>query len=268
MRARSVALFCLLPSLGFAAGFEGVIETTMEMAPNSSGTAKTHVSQDGKFRSESVITMTGLSGRGGTGHVMKQLVLGSQQKPNVVTLVDLENKTYQEMDLSKLDAMKSQKKAEKKGEWKIVKQGKDTVAGRPCDKVQLTRPSEQVDACLASDKLGDVSWMRQLTRQQSDEDGWYAKLQKDKLGTFPLRLESSKNGTRQLKMTVTRVAEQKVPATMFEVPAGYTKNEGMGMGHGMSPAQREQMRQSMEGAMKNMTPEQRAKMQQLMGGQQ
>ena len=66
-------------------------------------------------------------------------------------------------------------------------------------------------------------------------------------------------------MELTKAEKKSLPASLFEVPAGYTKQEGMmGAAGAMSPEAAEQMKKAME----NMTPEQRKQMEEMMKKQQ
>ena len=67
-------------------------------------------------------------------------------------------------------------------------------------------------------------------------------------------------------MELTKAEKKSLPASMFEIPAGYTKQEGMMGAAGVmaSPEQQEQMRKAME----NLTPEQRKQIEDMMKARQ
>jgi hypothetical protein len=68
-----------------------------------------------------------------------------------------------------------------------------------------------------------------------------------------------------MTMELTKIEKKSVPASLFEVPAGYKKQEGMAGAMGVaSPEAQEQMRKAME----NLTPEQRKQIEDMMSKQQ
>ena len=76
---------------------------------------------------------------------------------------------------------------------------------------------------------------------------------------------SSENGTKVL-MEVVKIDKKPLPASIFEIPEGYTKSEGgvMGAVGGMSGPRVDAAREQMQEAMKKLTPEQRDMMEKMM----
>ncbi len=68
----------------------------------------------------------------------------------------------------------------------------------------------------------------------------------------------------KLTMEVVKADKQSLPASTFDIPAGYTKSEGGLDMSGVSNPQIDDARKKMQEALKNMTPEQRARFEQMM----
>ena len=90
---------------------------------------------------------------------------------------------------------------------------------------------------------------------------------------LPLKSITTTGDGAIVTMEVVKVNKKALPASTFELPAGYTKSEGgmMDMMGGMSGPQADEARKKlgdaqkqMEDAMKNMTPEQREMIQKMM----
>jgi hypothetical protein len=70
-------------------------------------------------------------------------------------------------------------------------------------------------------------------------------------------VERNKAGDERLRMEIVKVERRKLPASLFEVPAGYRETSMMGM-MAQTPEQQKQLedaQKKMEEAMKDMSPE-------------
>jgi hypothetical protein len=67
-------------------------------------------------------------------------------------------------------------------------------------------------------------------------------------------------------MEVVKVDKKSLPASMFEIPADYSKSAGgmMDMMGGMSGPQADEAKKKMDDAMKNLSPEQRDMIEKMM----
>ena len=83
---------------------------------------------------------------------------------------------------------------------------------------------------------------------------------------LPLKYIMTTGDGSKVTMEVVKVDKKSLPASTFEIPAGYTKSEGgiMGMMGGMSGPQADEAKKRMDEAMKNMTPEQREMIEKMM----
>ena len=83
---------------------------------------------------------------------------------------------------------------------------------------------------------------------------------------LPLKsIITTEDGTKAT-MEVVKVDKKSLPASTFEIPAGYTKSAGgmMDMMGGMSGPQADEAKKRMDEALKNMSPEQREMIEKMM----
>ena len=146
-RALAAAL-CLaaVPALAF----EGVIDTKMTAAGGEMGGKPMNVSGAGKIsikglntRMDQEMNMPGVSGP------MKQTVIHRADEPDVTYILHDANKTY-----TKIVADKDEPSTDKSKEWSVKKIGKDTVAGRPTEHVQVFHEGEGPDGRLGRHRPG------------------------------------------------------------------------------------------------------------------
>lgn len=151
-------------------------------------------------------------------------------------------------------------------EWTISRAGKDKVAGFACENVKATRKGEDDtwEACLARDFLSSA-WMRLLA--EDEEQGWIVAAQRAGVKGYPVRMISrGSDGKEKHRFEVVKVERRKLPASLFEVPAGYRETGVMGT-MAQTPEQQRQMEEAqkkMEEAMKEMSPEQKKAMEEMM----
>jgi hypothetical protein len=87
-----------------------------------------------------------------------------------------------------------------------------------------------------------------------------AALEKAGLDGLPIRWASNEGRDGEFVLELVKVKHESVPASTFEVPAGYTSRDS---GSARSASDR---RARMENAMKSLTPEQRKRIEQLLQG--
>jgi hypothetical protein len=252
-RALAAAL-CLaaVPALAF----EGVIETKMTMnrgaADANPGTGPSTMTGSG------LITVKGLSSRMeqqmslpgmGSG---KTVVIHRADDPNTTYILNDGSKTYSKHTIEKNDESEGAK-------WTVKKLGKDTVAGRSTEHVQVSKEGGQdqlevwIDKNLVS--AGDLE--KAFNAGGRGQSGWWAALRKEGVAGVPLRvLSKNAKGETVVTWEATSVKSQSVPDSAFAIPAGYTESKGFG---GMVPGggNRDQMLQKL-------TPEQRKQVEEMM----
>ena len=246
------------------AQFEGEITMKMTMREGS-GTGKAYISKVGA-RSEIDMQTAKMP--------LKMVTLMKFANPDLMYLINDATKTYSEMDLKKLKEQTAKYQGQKSRDtWKLQKLGRETVNGYSCEHVLLTRTdgSKSESEWWTTKDIAGLSYdtMRGLVRRQDASDEGVAKALKDAgADGFVVKMVTREKGDPNplATMELTKAERKSVPAALFEVPAGYTKQEGMlGAASVMSsPEQQEKIRKAME----NLTPEQRKQLEELMKSRQ
>jgi hypothetical protein len=188
--------------------------------------------------------------------------------PDVIYLINDKAKTYSEVDTKKAREQAAKMTGEKDKEAYSVKiLGSEKVLGYATKHVLLSRPSDksEMEAWTTRDLLGlSYESMKGLMRRGAQDEGSLIKALKDAgaEGFFVKMVTREKGKTEPLTtMDITKAEKRSLPASMFEVPAGYAKQDGMmGAAGVVSPEAAEQMKKAME----NLTPEQRKQMEEMM----
>ena len=118
---------------------------------------------------------------------------------------------------------------------------------------------DEMEVCVAKDLGASGAWLDAMSRRQRGGSMFKA-LTDAGLTGFPVRWIVRRSGEKDALTTLelTRFEKASVPASTFEIPAGYKKVSGYDT-H-MTPEQEEAMRKAME----NMTPEQRKQFEEMM----
>jgi hypothetical protein len=243
------------------AQFEGEIDMKIT-GQGMTGTGKVFVSKAGS-RSEMDMQTAQMP--------LHMVTLMKFSNPDVTYLVNDKAKTYTEMNLKKARESAA-KTTGAKEPYSAKLLGSERVLGYSTKHVLLSRPGENSDmeAWTTKDILGlSYESMRGLMRRRAgDDDSSMIKALRDAgADGFFVKMITREKGKAESLMTMelTKAEKRSVPASMFEVPPGYTKQEGMmGAAGVVSPEAAEQMRKAME----NMTPEQRKQMEEMMKKQQ
>ena len=252
-----VAALCLaaVPALAF----EGVIETKMTMTSSKMGGSGGPASVSGtgtisvkglNSRMEQQMTLPGVTGP------VKQVMIHCADEPDTTYIVHDLNKTYQKISADKNDHDESQA-----SKWTVKKLGKDTVAGRTTEHVQVSREGGEamevwIDKNLVS--AGDLE--KAFSQAGRGGGGWWQALKKEGVVGIPLKVVANNKGESGVTWEATSVKSQSVPDSAFKVPAGYTESK-TSLGGSMTPDQQKQMRDQM---MQRLTPEQRQQMEEMM----
>jgi hypothetical protein len=208
---------------------------------------------------------------------MKMVTLAKHDNPEVIYKLDDADKTYTEMNVAKLRAMAGQNQPTEK--VSVKKLGEEKVLGYKTQHVLVTQGDTAMDMWTTKE-LGDFETYQKL---QSGHAGGRGALGGEAMLTalkdagadgMPVKTIANLPGGAKATMEITKVEKQSLPASTFEIPAGYTKSSGGPMDAmmgGMSSQQSEEVkakmdeaRKRMDDAMKNMTPEQRKMMEQMM----
>ena len=189
---------------------------------------------------------------------MKQTVIHRADEADVTYILHDANKTY-----TKIVADKDEASTDKSKEWSVKKIGKDTVAGRPTEHVQVFHEGKDpmdvwVDTALVS--AGDLE--KAFAAGDRRQGGWWQALKKAGVAGIPLKVVAKNEKGGGMTWEALSVKSQSVPDSAFKNPPGFTEaKSGSGIGSSLTPEQQQQMRQQM---MQRLTPEQREQMEQMM----
>jgi P pilus assembly/Cpx signaling pathway, periplasmic inhibitor/zinc-resistance associated protein len=256
-RALAFAL-CLAAVPAFA--FEGLIETKMTLSSSK-------MSESGGPRSVSgtgTISLKGLNSRmeqqmtlPGVGGPVKQVVIHRADEPNTTYILHEQNKTYQ-----KLTSEKGERDDSAASKWKVKKLGKDTIAGRSTEHVQVTHEGrgDVMDVWIDKNLVSSGDLEKAFSASEGQGGGWWQALKKEGVAGIPLKVVASTNkGEGGVTWEATSVKPQSVPDSAFKIPSGYTESKASG--GSMTPEQQQQVRQQM---MERLTPEQRKQVEEMM----
>jgi hypothetical protein len=257
-RALAVAL-CLAAVPAFA--FEGVIETKMTMnrgAMDAHAGGNPAASQT-SLTGTGLITVKGLSSRmeqqmaipgmGGG----KTIVIHRADEPNTTYILNDGSKTYSKHTIEKNDESEGSK-------WTVKKLGKDTVAGRSTEHVQVSKEGgqDQLDVWIDKNLVSAGDLEKAFNAGGRGQSGWWAALRKEGVAGVPLKvLSKNAKGETVVTWEATSVKSQSVPDSAFAIPAGYTESKGFGGMMAPGGASREEMLQKL-------TPEQRKQVEEMM----
>lgn len=239
------------------AQFEGEVDMKIT-SPGMSGTGRMYVSKVGARTTMELKTAK---------MPMKMTTLMKFANPDVMYMINDESRTYSEMNLKETRESVAKMRTEKEP-YTVKVLGSERVLGYSTKHVLLSRPSErsEMEIWTTKDILGlNYESMRGLMRRDANRDeGTIAKALHDAgADGFFARMITREKGKPEptSTMELTRAEKKSVPGSLFEIPPGYTKQEGiMGAAGVVSPEAAEQMRKAME----NMTPEQRKQLEEMM----
>ena len=263
-RISPTLLALLLAGSSALAQFEGVLEMKMTTATKDQeigggGTMSVQVAQAGT-RCEMNMQMGAMG--------MKMVVLQKTDTPNTLYHVNDANKTYTEIDLSKMREMAGQQQDSRK--YTVEKLGQESILGYKTQHVLVKEKNPDgkgttTEMWTAKDLLDYVTFSKMQVHQgKGGSEEALAKALKDAgADGLPLKSISTTADGTKVTMEVTKADKKSLPASTFEIPAGYTKSAG-GMMGGMSGPQADEAKKKMDEALKNMSPEQREMIEKMM----
>ena len=272
----SPILFALALAAGTAlAQFEGVLEMKVTSAgkDNEFGGGGTMVAAVAKAgaRCEMNMHMGEMA--------MKMVVLQRTDTPNRLYHINDANKTYTEMDLAKMQEMAGQVQDTRK--YSVEKLGQETILGYRTQHVLVKEQDSgngkgmTTEMWTAKDLLDYATFSKMQARpgKKGGQEALAKALKEAGADGLPLKSISTTADGTKVTMDVVKVDKKSLPASTFEIPAGYTKSEGglMDMMGGISGPEADEARKSMgnaqqkmQEALKNMSPEQREMIEKMM----
>jgi len=277
MRRRTTpTLIALLVATAPAfAQFEGVLAMKLAVeapggAGGGTGTMNVSVSKAGT-RSEVDMQM-GTMG-------IKTVMLQRNDTPNTLIRINDASKTYTEFDQSKAQTNAAQRADAKR--YTVEKLGQETLLGYKTQHVRVKEENAAngkgaVSEVWTAKELLDYatfSKMQAGRNQAASEAALLKALKGAGADGMPLKSVTTTGDGTRITMEVVSVDKKSLPASTFEVPAGYTKSAGglMDTMAGMSGPQADEAKKQLDDAkkrmneaLKNMTPEQRAMFEKMM----
>jgi Domain of unknown function (DUF4412) len=243
-----------------SADFEGVLDA--KISGRMTGTVRTWISKDG-LRSETELHPPDAA-QANAGKTIRSITIVKVVEPGRTYILDEARKTY-----FVVESKGEESEPDAGDDAYVVKRiGRDTVAGYACERVDVTsKHGSESELCIAADFFGNDAWYRLFQlRERGKPTGLHKALLDAGVKGLPIRWQrKSKSDEDAFTMELVSAKKQRVPASTFEIPAGYTKRESV------MPAMSPESAAKLDEAMKNMTPEQRKKMEELMkrmkGGQ-
>lgn len=255
--------FVLAAVLSFAsaiasAQFEGIASFKMTTGSGSEmtsrGDGKIFLSPAG-YRVEWMMDLSSMKkdreGAKAAPPTMAMTMLARKADPGKLYMLNDAKKTYSVVDASK--AVEERGKTPKET-FTVKKLGSDTVAGVSCQNALLTSSKgTEIEVCAAKELAASNDWLASLNRRNPEGAAWLTALKEHGIEGFPLRWVIRKKGSTQplTTMEMTRIEKKPLPASLFDVPAGYTQTQ-FAM-RGLTPEQEKALSSMRE----NMTPEQR-----------
>lgn len=146
------------------------------------------------------------------------------------------------------------KKSQRK--WKVERLGRDTVAGLACEKAALTSDDgDRTEVCVSREIMPSAAWLNAWNRREEQRSPLMA-LKDSGLEGFPIRwlFHANADGASST-LELVRFERRSLPASLFEIPAGY--KESSGYDTLFTPEQKSRRDAARRNAYANMTPEQR-----------
>jgi len=245
--AAVLALFAsaaLLAQEGVAT-FKTVIHASGQDMP---GTVKLSFSSAGwrsDMHMDTSATGGGKTERSGMGGVHETTMLGKASAPMTAYMVQHAVKSYSVIHLDKTAESTPDET------WTVKRTGRSSAGGMSCESATVTSSKgSRVNACISSEFTSSSAWWAAMNRQRNS--GWFRAASDAGLKGFPVRTSILKSdGKPEIEMELVSFDRRSVPASTFEIPAGY-KEAKAGMG-GMTPEQQKMMQERLS----KMTPEQR-----------
>ena len=182
---------------------------------------------------------------------MAMTMLARKADPTKVYMLNDEKKTYSVVDAGKAGEDRG---AKPKDPFTVKKLGTETIAGYSCQDALLTSSKDtEIEVCVAKELAASSDWLASLNRRNPEGASWLGALKAQGIEGFPVRWVIRKKGSSEAltTMVMTRIEKKSLPASLFDIPAGYTETK-MSM-RGLTPEQEKAMSKMRE----NMTPEQR-----------
>jgi hypothetical protein len=258
-------LFPLLMACGLVASpaladFEGTLQMKMSM-----------MTSDGTDVGGGMMNLS--VGKGGSRMEMnmqkpmpiKMVVITKADVPDKIFQINDSTRTYSEMDVAKENNSKDNAD---KNSWSVKKLGEEKILGYNTKHVLVTHGDEKWELWTSNDLI-DYATYRKLQASKgrmAGDEGMANALKGANADGTPLKAIVNQ-GEMKTSIELVKAEKKSLPASTFEVPAGYAKAAAGVPGFGgaaVSDPRADDARKRMDDAIKNMTPEQREMFEKLM----
>jgi hypothetical protein len=265
---RIALILCLAAALAPAASgadFEGVLELKGTQSVSKGQTTpsvwRIYVSPKAS-RFEMEMATSAAQKQKGAADDFKMVMLTKVAEPHMAYMINDKTKSYSVTDTRNNvpDAGAKQKT------WVVRNMGTDKVAGFACTKFLATQTAgdSEIEGCMSDEFFSSPGWAAAL-RGNTDRSDWVKAVWDEGLKGFPIRMVTRTKGKPEALASyeLVKAERKKLPASTFEIPAGYKKAGSM-METMMTPEQMKTLQDAQREAMKDMTPEQRKQYEEMM----
>jgi hypothetical protein len=232
-----------------SAEFEGVLHMKMTSGQGT-GTLKVSLSKAG-VRNEMNLSAAQ------SPLAFTTLLLFSQ--PDVVYRIDDRNRTFAEIDIGQARRMAGRQGGET---YSVRQLGSETVLGYRCQHVVITGSRSGATELWTTREIAGYDAYSSLRAADAGgaESAAFLKALKDAgADGFPVKSIHSAGPAGQVVMELVKVEKKSLPPGLFQVPAGYTREDAFSPG-GLPP----DARNALQEQMRNMSPEQRQMLENMM----
>jgi hypothetical protein len=235
-----------------AAQFEGQIDMKFTTAnKDGSGEFKTFLSKAGTLGEMKIQAK---------GSPIDMKILFKTASPDMMYMINDAKKAYTEIDMKKNNERSDKMKDEK---YTVKKLPNEKIMGYDCKHVVLTDEKGSEMEFWTNKDVADYQAFAKLMSNQNPRTSSFEKALKESGAEgLPLKMIArGKDGKDNMTMEVTKVEKKSLPASTFEIPTGYAKQDAMSAAMDLIPADQQKKIQEQ---MKNMTPEQRKMLEDMM----
>jgi hypothetical protein len=219
--------------------FEGLLEMKMTMPNGGGGTIKLLLGKAGA-RTEMEVVAPQMQGQ-----AMHMSFLMKKDNPDVAYGIDDARKTYAEINIKQQREMARSMSAKQK--YTAKKIGNEKVLGYDCVHAKVTNErGEETDVWTNKTIMDQERVMSAFGGRAPADEGMLRALKDAGADGFFVKLvHKSKDGGQDTSVELVKAEKKALPDSTFEIPSGYTKQEGpAGMGQ-LTPEQRQQLMQQM-----------------------
>ena len=175
-------------------------------------------------------------------------VLMDAKTPKTAYLVSDRTKTYSSINLTNADNPSAAE--EKKGKYKAKVLGQEKILEFVCTHVTLTRDKDLIDAWITKDMPDVYAVLKKLqeANPQIGEAALFRALEATGNAGVPMRCIVVHDGQR-VTTEVKKVERRALPPALFAIPKDYVRNQVGSAGLQPTPAQIEEMKKILQGAL-------------------